>query len=135
MSKHSSINRKFDDQINVILDRIASKNDPDQENPTEDRDDMPETSETVRDTLDGDGNVTSSVVEKRYETSSPISTDIQDLKSVVAVKNDYNDHRKALVDTAIKAGLAVVSVVIMLGFEMSHSITTRTLSFMPKPKI
>lgn len=134
MSKRSSINQKIDNEIDVILDRIKLKNDPSvQEDP--DRDDAVKTFESSRDNLDKDGAVASSVVEKRWEDKSTLQNDINDMKALVAVKNDYNEQRTQLVDTVIKAGLALASVVVMLGFEVNHSITTRGLSFMPKPKI
>lgn len=134
MSKRSSINQKIDNEIDVILDRIKLKNDPSvQEDP--DQDDAIKTFESSRDNIDKDGAVESSVVEKRWEDKSALQNDINDMKALVAVKNDYNEQRTQLIDTAIKAGLTVASIVIMLGFEVSHSITTRTLGFMPKPKI
>ena len=134
MSRRSSINQKIDREINAILDRIRSKNEASSDEDP-DHDDVVEVSELSRDQLDGEGNVTSSIVEKRFENESALKNDINDVKALVAVKNDYNEHRTQLVDTTIKAGLTVVSILVMLGFEVSHSITTRTLGFMPKPKI
>lgn len=135
MSVRKTINQRFDEKIEQVLMRISEKLDSD-EIIDEDKDDMPVVSENVRDTLDGDGNVTGSVVERRSElVRSDIHTDIQDLKDIVAIKNDYNAQRSEMASTIVRAGCALASVALMLTFEISHSITTKSLGFMPKPKI
>ena len=134
MSKSRTINQMFDEKIEQVLIRISDKLDI--ETPDDDKDDMPVVSENVRDTLDGEGNVTGSVVERKSElVRSDIHNDIQDLKDIVAVKNDYNAQRSDMASTIVRAGCALASVALMLTFEISHSITTKSLGFMPKPKI
>ena len=134
MSKSRTINQMFDDKIEQVLIRISDKLDI--ETPDDDKDDMPVVSENVRDTLDGEGNVTGSVVERKSElVRSDIHNDIQDLKDIVTIKNDYNAQRSDMASTIVRAGCALASVALMLTFEISHSITTKSLGFMPKPKI
>lgn len=134
MSKSRTINQMFDEKIERVLIRISDKLDI--ETPDDDKDDMPVVSENVRDTLDGEGNVTGSVVERKSElVRSDIHNDIQDLKDIVAIKNDYNAQRSDMASTIVRAGCALASVALMLTFEISHSITTKSLGFMPKPKI
>lgn len=134
MSKSRTINQMFDEKIEQVLIRISDKLDI--ETPDDDKDDMPVVSENVRDTLDGEGNVTGSVVERKSElVRSDIHNDIQDLKDIVAIKNDYNAQRSDMASTIVRAGCALASVALMLTFEISHSITTKSLGFMPKPKI
>ncbi len=134
MSKSRTINQMFDEKIEQVLMRISEKLDI--ETPDDDKDDMPVVSENVRDTLDGDGNVTGSVVERKSElVRSDIHNDIQDLKDIVTIKNDYNAQRSDMASTIVRAGCALASVALMLTFEISHSITTKSLGFMPKPKI
>lgn len=134
MSKSRTINQMFDEKIEQVLIRISDKLDI--ETPDDDKDDMPVVSENVRDTLDGEGNVTGSVVERKSElVRSDIHNDIQDLKDIVAIKNDYNAQRSDMTSTIVRAGCALASVALMLTFEISHSITTKSLGFMPKPKI
>ena len=60
---------------------------------------------------------------------------LESLKSLVAIKNDYNDHRKSLIETVVKAGVSLAGIVILLGFEANHTISSRSLGFLPKPKI
>ena len=134
MSRSRTINQMFDEKIEQVLIRISDKLDI--ETPDDDKDDMPVVSENVRDTLDGEGNVTGSVVERKYElVRSDIHNDIQDLKDIVTIKNDYNAQRSDMASTIVRAGCALASVALMLTFEISHSITTKSLGFMPKPKI
>lgn len=134
MSKSRTINQMFDEKIEQVLMRISDKLDI--ETPDDDKDDMPVVSENVRDTLDGEGNVTGSVVERKSElVRSDIHNDIQDLKDIVTIKNDYNAQRSDMASTIVRAGCALASVALMLTFEISHSITTKSLGFMPKPKI
>ena len=134
MSRSRTINQMFDEKIEQVLMRISDKLDI--ETPDDDKDDMPVVSENVRDTLDGEGNVTGSVVERKSElVRSDIHNDIQDLKDIVAIKNDYNAQRSDMASTIVRAGCALASVALMLTFEISHSITTKSLGFMPKPKI
>lgn len=134
MSKSRTINQMFDEKIEQVLIRISDKLDT--ETPDDDKDDMPVVSENVRDTLDGEGNVTGSVVERKSElVRSDIHNDIQDLKDIVTIKNDYNAQRSDMASTIVRAGCALASVALMLTFEISHSITTKSLGFMPKPKI
>ncbi len=134
MSKSRTINQMFDEKIEQVLIRISDKLDI--ETPDDDKDDMPVVSENVRDTLDGEGNVTGSVVERKSElVRSDFHNDIQDLKDIVAIKNDYNAQRSDMASTIVRAGCALASVALMLTFEISHSITTKSLGFMPKPKI
>ena len=134
MSKSRTINQMFDEKIERVLMRISDKLDI--ETPDDDKDDMPVVSENVRDTLDGEGNVTGSVVERKSElVRSDIHNDIQDLKDIVTIKNDYNAQRSDMASTIVRAGCALASVALMLTFEISHSITTKSLGFMPKPKI
>ena len=91
MSNQSkSINQKFDEQIDAYLDRLKEEMNP--ENESDLNDELTRTSEVTRDTLDGDGNVTSSVVERHDEMTNH---NLESLKSLVAIKNDYNDHRKS----------------------------------------
>ncbi len=135
MSKSRTINQMFDEKIEQVLIRISEKLDSN-ETVDEDKDDMPVVSENVRDTLDGEGNVTGSVVERKSElVRSDIHNDIQDLKDIVTIKNDYNAQRSDMASTIVRAGCALASVALMLTFEISHSITTKSLGFMPKPKI
>lgn len=134
MSRSRTINQMFDEKIEQVLMRISEKLDI--ETPDDDKDDMPVVSENVRDTLDGEGNVTGSVVERKSElVRSDIHNDIQDLKDIVTIKNDYNAQRSDMASTIVRAGCALASVALMLTFEISHSITTKSLGFMPKPKI
>jgi len=134
MSRSRNINQMFDEKIEQVLMRISEKLDI--ETPDDDKDDMPVVSENVRDTLDGEGNVTGSVVERKSElVRSDIHNDIQDLKDIVTIKNDYNAQRSDMASTIVRAGCALASVALMLTFEISHSITTKSLGFMPKPKI
>lgn len=134
MSRSRTINQMFDEKIEQVLMRISDKLDI--ETPDDDKDDMPVVSENVRDTLDGEGNVTGSVVERKSElVRSDIHNDIQDLKDIVTIKNDYNAQRSDMASTIVRAGCALASVALMLTFEISHSITTKSLGFMPKPKI
>lgn len=134
MSRSRTINQMFDEKIEQVLIRISDKLDI--ETPDDDKDDMPVVSENVRDTLDGEGNVTGSVVERKSElVRSDIHNDIQDLKDIVTIKNDYNAQRSDMASTIVRAGCALASVALMLTFEISHSITTKSLGFMPKPKI
>ena len=134
MSKSRTINQMFDEKIEQVLIRISDKLDI--ETPDDDKDDMPVVSENVRDTLDGEGNVTGSVIERKSElVRSDIHNDIQDLKDIVTIKNDYNAQRSDMASTIVRAGCALASVALMLTFEISHSITTKSLGFMPKPKI
>lgn len=134
MSRSRNINQMFDEKIEQVLIRISDKLDI--ETPDDDKDDMPVVSENVRDTLDGEGNVTGSVVERKSElVRSDIRNDIQDLKDIVTIKNDYNAQRSDMASTIVRAGCALASVALMLTFEISHSITTKSLGFMPKPKI
>ena len=131
MSNQSqSINPKFDEQIDAYLDRL--KQEMNSENESDSSDDLIRTSEVTKDTLDGDGNVTSSVVERHDEMTN---TNMESLKSLVAIKNNYNDHRKSLIETVVKAGISLAGIAILLGFEANHTISSRSLGFLPKPKI
>ena len=138
MSRSRIINQMFDEKIEQVLIRISEKLDSNEtvDEGYDDKDDMPVVSENVRDTLDGEGNVTGSVVERKSElVRSDIHNDIQDLKDIVTIKNDYNAQRSDMASTIVRAGCALASVALMLTFEISHSITTKSLGFMPKPKI
>lgn len=131
MSNQSkSINQKFDEQIDAYLDRLKEEMNP--ENESDLNDDLTRTSEVTRDTLDGDGNVTSSVVERHDEMTNH---NLESLKSLVAVRNDYNEQKKSLIETVVKAGVSLAGIIILLGFEANHTISSRSLGFLPKPKI
>lgn len=132
-SKSKQINRKFNDRIDSILSRISNKS-TEQSSDADEDELLQFNSETVTKKIGENDSVISQEIVDKFEKPEP-TQDIEELKEVVAIRNDYNSHRKELIDTGIKAGMSVVGILLMLGFEMSHSITSKSLSFLPKPRI
>jgi hypothetical protein len=133
-SKH--INQKFNERIETILDAISTSAEQDDTEISSEENLLHLNSETVTiisDIGDDGEEVKKKTVEEHHESGT--SAQLEDLKTMVATKNDFNSHRKELIDTSIKAGLSVVGILLMLGFEVNHAITSKSLSFMPKPKI
>lgn len=130
-NKAKSINGKFDDEIEKKLNRLAEVKESTDSN--SDEPNLVVTSTVTRDNLDSEGNVSGSTIEKREEVLQ--SQDMQDLKALVALKKDYNSQRNETIQTVVKAGLSLVGVLILLAFEQNHSITTKSLSFFPKPRV
>lgn len=133
-SKH--INQKFNERIETILDAISNSAEQDDTEISSEENLLHLNSETVTiisDIGDDGEEVKKKTVEEHHESGT--SAQLEDLKTMVATKNDFNSHRKELIDTSIKAGLSVVGILLMLGFEVNHAITSKSLSFMPKPKI
>lgn len=125
--------REANDIVGQMLLKVReSLSDEDDELETDDNE-LITTSVDVQDTLDSQGNVTSSVV-KKHEEMPHESQDIADLKAMVAVKNDLNEQHHSILETGLKVVGSVVCVGAMLFFERSHAITSKSLSFMPKPK-
>ena len=56
---------------------------------------------------------------------------VDDLKVLVEAKKMYNEDRNAM----IGVGGTLVCLGLMFAFETDHVITTKALSFVPKPKI
>ena len=132
-SKSKQINRKFNDRIDSILSRISNKS-TEQSSDADEDELLQFNSETVTKKIGENDRIISQEIVDKFEKPEP-TQDIEELKEVVAIRNDYNSHRKELIDTGIKAGMSVVGILLMLGFEMSHSITSKSLSFLPKPRI
>jgi hypothetical protein len=133
-SKH--INQKFNERIETILDAISDSAEQDDTEISSEENLLHLNSETVTiisDIGDDGEEVKKKTVEENHESGT--SAQLEDLKTMVATKNEFNSHRKELIDTSIKAGLSVVGILLMLGFEVNHAITSKSLSFMPKPKI
>lgn len=130
-NKAKSINGKFDDEIEKKLNRLAEVKESADSN--SDEPNLVVTSTVTRDNLDSEGNVSGSTIEKREEVLQ--SQDMQDLKALVALKKDYNSQRNETIQTVVKAGLSLAGVLILLAFEQNHSITTKSLSFFPKPRV
>lgn len=128
-------NRKEANDIvgQMLLKVRESLSDEDDEFET-DEPELVTTSVDVQDTLDAEGNVTGSVV-KKHEEITHESQDIADLKAMVAVKNDLNEQHHSMIEAGLKVAGSIVCVGAMLFFERSHAITSKSLSFMPKPKL
>lgn len=59
---------------------------------------------------------------------------VSDIKTLVEAKRDYNSDRHDTIIKSIAAGTTLLGIVVMLGFEESHVITSKVLGFIPKPK-
>ncbi len=59
---------------------------------------------------------------------------INDIKTLVEAKRDFNSNRHDMIVKSITAGTTLLGIIIMLGFEESHVITSKVLGFIPKPK-
>lgn len=60
---------------------------------------------------------------------------IRNLDQLVRTKTEFNRSRNQFIDGAIKVGGTLASIVVLLWFEQRHVITTKTLSFVPKPRL
>ena len=129
-----AINKKFDNNIEQVLDRIHKSADMKDSDTHADVSDLVlKSEEVVSKVNDNDQTISKEISDSWAKPES--NDDIEQLKSLVAVKKEYNDHKVAIWDTVIKAGVSILSIGVLLGFEMNHSITSRSLSFMPKPKL
>lgn len=122
-----SINEKFDKQIEHLLDSI---NKPIDSDTYSDGDSSEFVSETIRSTKSPDGSETT-ITEDNYQAVNLV----RDLKSVIDAKNEYNQQKSDKTMTILKTGASVISVALVLGFEISHTITSRSLGFIPKIKL
>ena len=127
-----STNQKLEKEINKILDRMAESDEPPETGQWPKEVEMVTTSETVKDTLDTEGNPTGSVIEKKQELPP---NDVEQLTNLVAVKNDHNRQKNETIQNLSKAGLSLAGIMALLIFEQDHTITSRVGSFIPKPKI
>lgn len=59
---------------------------------------------------------------------------VSDIKTLVEAKRDYNSDRHDTIMKSIAAGTTLLGIIVMLGFEESHVITSKVLGFIPKPK-
>lgn len=60
---------------------------------------------------------------------------VDDLKVLVEAKKDFNADRNAMIQKVVGVGGTLVCVGLMLAFETNNVLTTKALSFIPKPKI
>lgn len=60
---------------------------------------------------------------------------VNDIKNLVEAKKNYNSNRNDMIIKSIMAGTTLLGIIVMLGFEESHVITSKVLGFIPKPKI
>lgn len=60
---------------------------------------------------------------------------VDDLKVLVEAKKMYNEDRNAMVAKVVGVGGTLLCLGLMFAFETDHVITTKALSFVPKPKI
>lgn len=60
---------------------------------------------------------------------------VNDIKNLVEAKKNYNSNRNDMIIKSITAGTTLLGIIVMLGFEESHVITSKVLGFIPKPKI
>ena len=60
---------------------------------------------------------------------------VNDIKNLVEAKKNYNSNRHDMIIKSITAGTTLLGIIVMLGFEESHVITSKVLGFIPKPKI
>ena len=60
---------------------------------------------------------------------------VDDVKVLVEAKKAYNEDRNALILKAVGVGGTLACLGLMFAFETDHVITTKALSFIPKPKI
>lgn len=67
--------------------------------------------------------------EEEYEEA------LNNAKKVVDLKNSYNSQRHEKIVKAVGAISSVVCVGMMLIFERSNAITTKSLPFFPKPRV
>ena len=60
---------------------------------------------------------------------------VNDIKILVEAKRDFNSDRHDTIVKSIAAGTTLLGIIVMLGFEESHVITSKVLGFIPKPKV
>lgn len=60
---------------------------------------------------------------------------VDDLKALVEARKEYNEDCNATIQKVIGVGGTLLCLGLMFAFETDHVITTKALSFVPKPRI
>lgn len=66
---------------------------------------------------------------------SDMTDQLRNLDQLVRSKTEFNRSRNQMIENAVKLGGTLLSIGLLLYFEQRHVITTKTLSFVPKPRL
>ena len=133
MLKFMSTNKKFDDEINKTLERLADKIDT-MRNSDEDQDESNQIRVAYTDhrVIQQDGREINNL-DEQFKTED--SVEFERLAKLLDLKKAYNEDRQETIQTLIKAGVTLTGIIILLSFERENVITSKSLSFIPKTNI
>lgn len=133
MLKFMSTNKKFDDEINKTLERLADKIDA-MRNSDEDQDESNQIRVAYTDhrVIQQDGREINNL-DEQFKTED--SVEFERLAKLLDLKKAYNEDRQETIQTLIKAGVTLTGIIILLSFERENVITSKSLSFIPKTNI
>lgn len=133
MLKFMSTNKKFDDEINKTLERLADKIDA-MRNSDDDQDESNQIRVAYTDhrVIQQDGRETNNL-DEQFKTED--SVEFERLAKLLDLKKAYNENRQETIQTLIKAGVTLTGIIILLSFERENVITSKSLSFIPKTNI
>lgn len=133
MLKFMSTNKKFDDEINKTLERLADKIDA-MRNSDDDQDESNQIRVAYTDhrVIQQDGRETNNL-DEQFKTED--SVEFERLAKLLDLKKAYNENRQETIQTLIKAGVTLTGIILLLSFERENVITSKSLSFIPKTNI
>lgn len=133
MLKFMSTNKKFDDEINKTLERLADKIDA-MRNSDDDQDESNQIRVAYTDhrVIQQDGREINNL-DEQFKTED--SVEFERLAKLLDLKKAYNENRQETIQTLIKAGVTLTGIIILLSFERENVITSKSLSFIPKTNI
>ena len=133
MLKFMSTNKKFDDEINKTLKRLADKID-EMRNSDDDQDESNQIRVAYTDhrVIQQDGQETNNL-DEQFKTED--SVEFERLAKLLDLKKAYNEDRQETIQTLIKAGATLTGIILLLSFERENVITSKSLSFIPKTNI
>lgn len=133
MLKFMSTNKKFDDEINKTLKRLADKID-EMRNSDDDQDESNQIRVAYTDhrVIQQDGQETNNL-DEQFKTED--SVEFERLAKLLDLKKAYNEDRQETIQTLIKAGVTLTGIILLLSFERENVITSKSLSFIPKTNI
>lgn len=133
MLKFMSTNKKFDDEINKALERLADKIDA-MRNSDDDQDESNQIRVAYTDhrVIQQDGREINNL-DEQFKTED--SVEFERLAKLLDLKKAYNENRQETIQTLIKAGVTLTGIIILLSFERENVITSKSLSFIPKTNI
>ena len=67
--------------------------------------------------------------------ATKMSEQVRNLDAIIKAKNEFNRPAREFAEMAARVGGTVLSIGILLAFEQSHVITSKALSFIPKPRL